>query len=290
MKINIIGATGRLGSKVIEALLERGVGPSDLIASVRTPEKAAGHAERGLEVRRADYDDYDSLEEAFQGTDVLLLIPSTAAVEPRIQQHANAVRAAKAAGVGRIVFAGVATASPESLFEVAPFILYAESKIRLSGIPWTLLRNNMYMESMLGWLKRFKEEGKLPYPLKEGRIAFVAYQDLAHATAAACMSKGAEGKIYELTGPDAPSMPELAALLSEETGADIRFEYPSEQDYLQFSKMDKASPVMLQILLSIYRAAEAGEWGNVTGHVEELTGRAPISIREMVREMERGNE
>ena len=288
MRINVIAATGRLGGKVVEALLEMGLAPENIIASVRTPSKADGLAAQGIEVRRADYDDYESLETAFAGTDVLLLIPSTAAVEPRVAQFGNAVRAAKAAGVGRIVFAGVYTATPESLFQVAPFILYAESKIRQSGLEWTLVRANMYMESMLGWLGRFVEEGRLPYPLREGRIAFVAYGDLGRSIAAVLKGNGMHGKIFELSGPEAPSMAELAQVLSEETKELIRFDFPSEQDYLAFSKMDKASPALLDILLSMYRSAEAGEWSRVTDHVEQLTGRKPTSIREMAREMWKG--
>lgn len=281
MKINVIGATGNLGRLVIDSLIQQGADPADLIASVRTPSKATALKELGVEVRRADYDDYESLVAAFQGTDVLLLIPTFAAPEPRVIQHGNAVNAAEAAGVKRIVFSSVATATPESLFRVAPFILYAESKLRLSKVDWTILRNNMYMDSMLGWLPRFEEEGQIPYPLKEGRIAFVMREDLGRATAACLMGEGHEGKIYELTGPEALSMPELAGLLSEVTGKEIRFERPSEADYVHFSHADNASEAMLDTMLSIYRAAEAGEWGNATDDVFRLTGQKALSVREV---------
>ena len=285
MKINVIGATGNLGRLIMEELLKQGAAPSDLIASVRTPEKAAFLAEQGIEVRRANYDDYESLEAAFQGTDVLLLIPSFAAAEPRVVQHGNAVHAAEAAGVKRLVFAGVSTATTESLFRIAPFILYAESKIRQSRMEWTLLRNNMYMESMLGWLPRFRKEGILPYPLKVGKIAFVTRVDLARATAACLLGDGHAGKIYELSGPEALSMPELAEALSEVTGDTIVFKEPSEAEYVTFSHADGASEGMLATMLSIYRAAEAGEWSLVTDHIQELTGQVPRSVRDIAREM-----
>lgn len=281
MKINVIGASGNLGRLVINSLLDQGASPSDLIASVRTPSKAAFLSEAGIEVRRADYDDYESLGSAFKGTDVLLLIPTFASPEPRVIQHGNAVRAADEAGVGRIVFSSVSASSPESLFRVAPFLLYAESKVRQSKAVWTILRNNMYMDSMLGWLPRFEKEGWLPYPLKEGRIAFVTREDLARATAASLLGEGHAGKIYELTGPEALSMPELAKVLSEVTGKEISFDYPSEDDYIRFSNADGASEGMIATMLSIYRAAEAGEWGNATDHVYQLTGQPARSVREV---------
>lgn len=284
MKINVIGATGNLGSLVINSLLAQGANPSDLIASVRTPAKADGLRALGIEVRRADYDDYESLVTAFQGTDVLLLIPTFAAPEPRVIQHGNAIRAAEAAGVKRTVFSSVATASPESLFKVAPFILYAESRLRLSKMEWTILRNNMYMDSMLGWLPRFMEEGQIPYPLKEGRIAFIMRKDLGRATAACLMGEGHEGKIYELTGPEALSMPELAKVLSEVTGKEIKFGQPSETDYVHFSHADNASEAMLDTMLSIYRAAEVGEWGNATDDVFRLTGKKALSVSEVANQ------
>ena len=95
MKINVVGATGQLGRKVMQALLDLRAAPEDLVVSVRTPEKAKDLSVQGMDVRRADYDEPETLREAFQGTDVLLLIPSTAPTEPRVRQHANVLEAAQ---------------------------------------------------------------------------------------------------------------------------------------------------------------------------------------------------
>jgi NAD(P)H dehydrogenase (quinone) len=100
MKINVMSPTGHLGGKIMQSLLER-VPADDLIASVRTPEKAKHFAELGVDVRHADYDDVGSMKEAFSGTDVLELIPTLTPIEPRMVQHTNAIEAAKAASTGR---------------------------------------------------------------------------------------------------------------------------------------------------------------------------------------------
>ena len=125
----------------------------------------------------------------------------------------------------------------------------------------------------------------LPYPLKEGKIAFVTRADLARATAACLLGDGHAGKIYELSGPEALSMPELAKVLSEVTGDAIAFNQPSEAEYVTFSHADGASEGMLAMLLSIYRAAETGEWSRVTDHIQELTGQAARSVRAVAEEM-----
>ena len=147
MKINVMGASGQLGQKVMAVLLEQGAAPEDLIASVRTLEKAANLKEAGIEVRCADYEKPESLVKAFAGTDVLHLIPSVANVEPRILQHCNAVEAAQQAGVKRMAFSSLSSAGfPDSRFVITPFMQYAEMKLRQSGMAWTILRDNMYLD------------------------------------------------------------------------------------------------------------------------------------------------
>jgi NAD(P)H dehydrogenase (quinone) len=128
MVINIMAATSRLGPRVIDELLNSGVPSEQIIASIRELDKAQFLKDRGISLRLADYENQDTLLEAFMDSDVLLLIPTLAHVENRIRQHNNAIQAAKKAQVNRVVFAGFMTASVDSKFAVAPFMLYAESK------------------------------------------------------------------------------------------------------------------------------------------------------------------
>lgn len=281
MKINIIGATGNLGRKVVEFLLAAGHPASDIIASVRTPAKATDMAAQGIAVRRADYDEPASLESAFRVTETLLLIPTFASVEPRIVQHFNALQAARAAGVRRVVFAGFIT-SPESRFYVAPFLQYAESKLRLSGMEWTIARNNMYMESMVGWTPKFIEAGFVPYPVPTGRIAFVTRDDIARSLAAICRDHAHAGKVYSLTGSEAISSAALGALLTQLSGKDVVGGKATAEDYRRFADADNESPGMINTLLTIYEAAEAGEFGFVSKDIEKITGTPPASATEVL--------
>ena len=279
MKINVLGATGQLGRKVVQALLDEGAAPEDLIASARSPKKASDLAERGVAVRRADYDEPDTLREAFRETDVLLLIPTSAPAEPRVLQHAHALEAAREAGVRRVAFASVAAAEPTSAFLVAPFILYAESKLRLSGMEWTILRNGMYLDPLAEWAPALVEMGRLPYPVAEGRVAYIARDDLARSLAAACLNTGHEGKLYELTGPEALSMPELAQALSEATGRSITYDQVTEEAYAESCRADGVPEPLVEVLVSMYRAVDNGEFERVTGDVEELTGRPAQTVQ-----------
>jgi len=169
VKINVFNATGQLGKKVIYALMKQGAKAENLFASVRTPEKAADFEKMGVNVRKADYEDQNLMTKAFEGVDVLLLIPSKADVEARILQFNSAISAAKKAGVGRIVFSSLSSALPHSKFIVSTFLLYAESKLRLSGIDWTIVRNNLYLDPIADWIPELIEMKRLPYPVKNGK-------------------------------------------------------------------------------------------------------------------------
>jgi NAD(P)H dehydrogenase (quinone) len=277
MKINVMGAGGQLGRKVLEALLDKGVPASDLVAGVRTEEKAKDLSKQGIRIRRADYDYPGSLKSAFQGTEILVLIPSLASVEQRIQQHFNALMAALETRVKRVVFSSLSTAVPGSAFQVSPFFLYAESKLRLSGLDWTILRNNLYIDPVAEWMPELAKMGRLPYPVKHGRVAYISREDLGRATAAACVNGHHSQKIYELTGPESLSMPELAEAVSHAVDKPVRFDSISEEEYAEICRQGDA-PVpesMIKVLNSLYRAVDNNEFATVTDHVEELTGSPP---------------
>jgi NAD(P)H dehydrogenase (quinone) len=283
MKINVMAASGQLGHKVVQAFLAQGTAPSDLIASVRTLEKAQNLAERNITVRSADYDDPTSLQGAYQDTDTLLLIPSLALVEQRINQHFNALEAARAAGVKRVVFASFACAKPTSKFYVAPFILYAEAKLQLSGLDWTILRDGMYLDPVAEWVPDLVKMGRLPYPVQKGRVAYISRDDIARALAAACLTGGHSEHVYELTGSRAISMSELAATISRVTGKTVDFSPVTDEEYVQVCEADGIPEPMARLLLTMYHAVDNGEFETVTDHVEKLTGTPPEIVESYLR-------
>ena len=151
MKILITGATGMLGVKVVQALLER-VPTEQLAVSVRDLAKAERFKEQRIEIRQADYEDPASLEAAFTGIDRLLLISSQGDDETRIRQHSNVIYAAERTGVGLLVYTSVSKAETSSL-PVAEVHRQTEAAIIKSGIPYTFLRNNWYVENEIPVIK-----------------------------------------------------------------------------------------------------------------------------------------
>lgn len=287
-KFGVMGATGQLGRKVVNALLTQGIAAKNIVACVRTPEKAKEM--KGIQVQQADYDKIESLEKAFAGIDTLLLLPSMAPVEHRIVQHRDAVAAAKTAGVKRVLFSSLTTAFPESKFLISPFLVYAEMKLRQSGLDWTILRNGMYLDPLWDWYPELKEMGYLPYPVKEGKVAYISRSEIARATAAAMLQDGHEGKIYELTGPEALTMEELAQTLSEVTGQKIVFKNISDEEYAEIcrSGVEDVSEALTVILTSIYWAVDNGEFGTATNHIELLAGSSVETVKDYFQK--RANE
>ena len=278
-RIGIFPATSQLGRAVIRALVERGADSENLVAAARRPEESGGLLPDGVVRVEADYENPDLLRAAFEAIDVLFLIPTKAPVEARVQQHGRAVEAAVDREIDRIVLSSVQAAEPDSVSLLAPFYLYAESRIRVSPLQWTILRNTLYLDPVAEWAPELARTGRLPYPVDRGRVAYASRRDLADAAAAALLQEGHEGRVYELTGPEALSMPELAEMLSEATGHSISYERVSESKFAEICRESGTPAHVVEILVSLYRAVDEGEFAMATDHVEQLTGSPAESVR-----------
>src|SRR3978361_264725 len=143
--IAVTGATGHLGRLVITGLLDAGVPAAEVVAVVRTPDKAADLAARGVQVRQADYTDQAALDAALQGVDRLLLVSGSEGGR-RAAPHGNVLQAAKANGVGLVVYPSAPKADDPPL-PLAPEHIATERLIADFGIPAVVLRNNWYFEN-----------------------------------------------------------------------------------------------------------------------------------------------
>ena len=284
MKINVLGAAGGLGSRVVDALLDRGVSPEDLIACSRSPDRIRRFKDLAIDIRRADYDVPETLAGALEGTDVLMLIPSASDVEPRIVQHSNILDAARSARVKRVVLTSSSAARMDSKFLIAPYLVYAESKLRTSGLGWTILRNGIYLDPLVDWAPALAAMGRLPYPVGRGCVAYVSRDDLARACAAACALDRHAGQVFELTGPRALSMPDLASALTYATGQTIRFDEVTEEQFAEICRADNVPEPDIAILTSLYRAADHGEFEHVSDDIRLLTGIPPMAAQDYLRE------
>jgi NAD(P)H dehydrogenase (quinone) len=225
MIIAVTGATGQLGRCVVEKLKTE-VPAADIVALARSPSRAA---DLGVAAREADYDRPETLDRALAGVDTLLLI-SADEIGRRAAKHRNVIRAAKRAGVGRVVYTSLlhADASPLSL---AAGHLETEADLKASGLPSTILRNGWYTENYTGSVPGAVAGGALLGSAGGGKISSAPRADYAEAAAAALTGDGHEGKTYELAGDEAYTLAELAAEISRRAGKAIPYKDLPEADY-----------------------------------------------------------
>jgi NAD(P)H dehydrogenase (quinone) len=261
--ITVTGVTGKLGRVVVEDLLTR-VPASELSAVARAPEKAAN---LGIDVRRGDYDDPDSLRTAFAGTDVLLLVSSpdvTPGVRPR--QHGNAITAAAEAGVGRIVYTSALHAQDGPGFLADHGV--TENLLRDSGVPHTLLRNTFYEELLVNpGLRDAVAAGELLGADGGVPTNFATLRDLALAASAALTADGQAGAIHELRGP-LWTVAELAATVSEVAGTPVAY---------RAVDADTLGPVAFT-----HNLIASGLFSEPSDDLEKLLGRPATSLRDAV--------
>ncbi|MEW5560332.1 SDR family oxidoreductase [Enterobacter asburiae] len=226
--IAITGATGQLGQLVIENLLKT-VPANQLVAIVRNPAKAQALSDKGIVVRQGDYNDEATLTTALQGVDKLLLI-SGSEVGKRAEQHGNAIRAAKAAGVKFIAYTSLLHADKSPLGLHVEHVA-TEKMLAESGIPYALLRNGWYTENYLASVPPAIEHGVFIGAAGAGKIAAAPRADYAAAAATVISTDGHAGKVYELAGDSAWTLNELAAELSKQSGKPVSYQNLSEADF-----------------------------------------------------------
>lgn len=271
----VTGATGKLGTLVVDSLLARGVSAGDVVALVRDTAKAAGLAERGVQVRTGDYDDPAGLPAALAGVDRLLLV-SSPTVGSRVAQHVAVIDAAADAGVSRIVYTSVANADTTTM-PVAPDHLETEAHLAKSGIPTVVLRNGWYVENYTDQLPQYRRAGALISAAGDGRIAAAPRTDYADAAAAALVGD-VDTAVYELGGP-AFTLRELAAALSEITGEELPFREVTLDEYragLLAAGLDEGTAGFVTALEA---GTARGDLDLAPTALEELIGRPATGLR-----------
>lgn len=218
--IVITGASGQLGRLVIDALLQT-ESPANIVAAVRTPEKVKDLADRGVQVRVADYSAPESLVAAFRGASKVLLI-SSSEVGQRAAQHQAVIDAAKQAGVSLLAYTSLLHAETSPLGLAAEHV-ETEAMLRASGVPFVLLRNGWYTENYLASVPSALAHGAFIGSAGEGRIASAARADYAAAAAAVLTRDDQAGRVYELAGDTAYTLAELAAETARQSGQAIAY-------------------------------------------------------------------
>lgn len=227
--IVITGATGQLGRLVIAELLKT-TPASELVAAVRSPQKAQDLAAQGIQVREADYDRPDTLDSAFQGAEKLLLI-SSSEVGKRVEQHRAVIDAAKRAGVSLVAYTSLLHADTSPLSLLGKEHRATEALLHDSGLPTVLLRNGWYNENYAAGIPAALAHHALASCAGDARIASAARIDYAAAAAAVLSLDHQAGKIYELAGDNSYSLSELAAEIARQSGTDIKYVNLPREEY-----------------------------------------------------------
>ncbi|MGA4802148.1 MULTISPECIES: SDR family oxidoreductase [Streptomyces] len=280
MSIVITGATGHLGRLVIDALLADGVPPAGVAAVVRDKDRAADLAERGVELRVADYDRPETLADAFGPGDRVLLISGNA-VGRRVPQHAAVISAARAAGVGHLAYTSI-LGGPDADFDLAAEHQATERLILDSGLPYTLLRNGWYTENYTDQLAPVLAHGTVVANAGEGRVASAARADYAAAAAAVLTGEGHLGKAYELSGDTAWSLAEYAAEVSRQSGTAVAYENVPAEAHLAVLTGAGVPEPFAATLVDVDRAIERGLLAGTNGELSRLIGRPTTPLAETV--------
>ena len=294
MAIIVTGASGGFGKAAAAQLLDL-LPAGQLIFTTRNPAGLAEFAARGASVRHADFDDPSSLPAAFAGGSKMLLI-STARVGSRVGQHANAIRAAVAAGVRHIVYTSILNAdSPTNPAIVKLDHRATEQLIEESGAAYTFLRDSQYAEAIAAAVvPPALATGVLPDNAHDGPIAFVSREDCIAAAVGALTTSGHENKAYDITGPELLSFPKAIAMAMAISGKHI--DYRPVDDEAMFAYFDSLGvprhasddpttapiPWSSDDMVTFGQAIREGYFNVITDHVELLTGRKPRSLHSVL--------
>ena len=281
--IIVTGATGRLGSLIVEALLN--LVPADGIgASVRDPGKGLELAKRGVRVRRGDFAEPESLTAAFEGATQVLIVSSNARAHggDTLAQHRAAIQAAEAAGARRIVYTSHMAASASSAFPPMHDHAATEAMLQDCGIAWTALRNGFYAESVPRLVGDATSSSELVAP-EDGEVSWTAHVDLAAAAARVLAQEGRfDGPTPPLTAREALDFGNVAAILSDLSGRRIERKTVADGDYEARLVAQGLPPVVVAITLGMYRAARAREFAATDPTLATLLGREPTTLREVL--------
>ena len=280
MTVVVTGATGGFGRHVVETLLTRGVPAAGIVATGRRVETLSDLAARGVDVRRADFDDPDSLVPAFEGAERLLLV-SGSEVGRRVPQHTAAVEAAAKAGVRHLLYTSIPKAQTSSM-QLAAEHAATERVIQESGLAHTFLRNGWYLENYTGQLGTWKATGTIAGAARDGRISGAARADLAEAAAVALTTDGHEGVVHELGG-EAFTLSDLARIATEVTGTPIAYADMPQADLAALLEQVGLPAPFAAVLADSDRGIAEGDLYVEGDDLARLLGRPPVTVAEALR-------
>lgn len=275
-RIGITGCTGHVGGLVAWELAADG---HELLLLARPESLARVPVLPGSQVAAASYADRAAALRALSGVGVLFMV-SAAESADRVAEHVTFIEAAAAAGVSHIVYTSFFGAAPDSTFLLGRDHWLTEQAITASGMRFTMLRDNLYLDILPEFAG---PDGVIRGPAGSGRVAGVARTDVARVAAQVLREPDQHaGRAYSLTGPQGLTLAEVAAIASEVTGRRITYHDETLEEARQSRAGFGAPSWQVDAWISTYTAIAAGELDGPTDDVQAVTGRAPLSLRQVL--------
>ena len=280
--IAVTGATGALGRRVVDRL----AGRDDVRLRLVVRDAARAPRVPGAEVAAvpAGYADAPGLTAALTGVHTLYLV-SAAEAEDRLEQHLTAVAAAAAAGVQRVVYTSFLGAAPDAVFTLARQHAATEAALAATGVRTTVLRHAMYADFVPFFAVAEDGRAVIAAPADDGRASFVSRDDLADVAAAVLgeNSPALDGAVLDVTGPEALSLDDAAAVLADATGRPAVYRRQTVAEAWATRRPSGHPDWEIEGWVTSYRAIAAGELARVTDAVPALTGHPARTVAEHLR-------
>lgn len=282
----VTGANGHFAGAVIDRLIEFVGGDERIVVTTRDPGSASAQrlAARGVEVRRADFEDPDTLGGAFDGVRKALIVSTVGPNDRRFRMHANAIDAAVAADVGHLVYTSFINAGPDAVTEHSRLVHHpTEQRLHATGRDVTVLRHTVYADAVLDDLDRTLASGAFRRPGGDTAGAYAVREDLAEAAARVLVDDGHAGRTYTETMSRAYRGEEVAAFMSEAFGRTISYQPMPSADWPAYLvEAMGAPPAAAESSRFTLQAFEAGEFDLVTEDFRAITGREPTDFPEFL--------
>lgn len=278
--ILITGGTGTTGRELVAELQRSGA--ASVRALVRDPARASFIREAGFETVEGDFDRPETLDAALEGVETALLLTPPSPLTYAYQR--DFIESAKRAGVRRVVKLSAIGADADAPEGFGKWHGQAEEFLKASGLEWTILRPNFFMQNLLGQAHTVATQGAIYQPGGDARASLIDARDIASVAARALTDAGHEGKTYTLTGPEALSYGEAAARISEATGRPVRYVAITPEQFREGALAGGLPEWLVSALELLNELFASGGAAEITDDVRRVGGREPKTFDEFARD------